>query len=65
MEEANFALQAIATVGFPIVMCVGLLAMLYIVMKDHKDETEQLKKSIMDCTLAIQALTEYIKGRDA
>lgn len=62
MDKGEFALQAIATVGFPIFMSCVLLALLYIVMKDHKEEVKMLTKAIDACTSAVEELTIYIRN---
>lgn len=62
MEKEEFVINAIAAVGFPIVMCLILTGLLYLVIKDHKSETKMLGDAIDKCTLAIESLTVYIKG---
>lgn len=54
-------LQAVTTVGFPIVAYTGMFW--YMVKKDaiHKDETEQLRQSIENNTLVIQTFIDRLE----
>lgn len=69
--DANLILQAISTVGFPIVMC--LILALYIkyvteknnevimqIMEKHKEETNDFKTAIDNNTKAIEVLTAKV-----
>ena len=54
-------LQAVTTVGFPIVAYAGMFW--YMIKKDaiHKEETEQLRQSIDNNTLVIQKFIERME----
>ena len=50
MEDFNIILQAISTVGFPIVCCIVLFL-----------QNNKLRDTIEDNTKALLTLTDYIK----
>lgn len=50
MEDFNLILQAISTVGFPIVCCIVLFL-----------QNNKLRDTIEDNTKALLTLTDYIK----
>ena len=52
----------IGTVGFPVALSVGLLAYLFRVQKEHKEETNQLKGAIMDLRLVMSQILEHIRN---
>lgn len=56
-------LNAISTVGFPIVMCLLLLYVLYKQNEEHKEEMNKMNESLANNTLAIQHLTDILEGR--
>lgn len=53
MEEYTMIVQAIGTVGFPIVMCLILMWYIYQTNKQHKEETEKLTTALNNNTTAI------------
>lgn len=58
--DGQVIINAISTVGFPIVMCVILL---YIVNKqneEHKEEMAKITESLNNNTLVIQHLTDTL-----
>ena len=58
--DGQVIINAISTVGFPIVMCMILL---YIVEKrneEHKEEMAKITESLNNNTLVIQHLTDTI-----
>ena len=57
-------LNAISTVGFPIVMCLLLLYVLYKQNEEHKEEMNKMNESLANNTLAIQRLTDILEGRE-
>ena len=57
-------LNAVSTVGFPIVMCLLLLYVLYKQNEEHKEEMTKMNESLANNTLAIQRLTDILEGRD-
>lgn len=58
--DFNSVLQAITTVGFPIVMCLILMWYINKTEERHKDETEKLTEALNNNTLAIQSLKDNI-----
>lgn len=57
----NELLQAITTVGFPIVMCLVLLWYIREQNTAHKDETSAFVKAINKNTLVLQQLCDKLK----
>lgn len=59
--DTSAILQAISTVGFPIVMC--LLMMWYIkdINNGHKEETEKFTEALNKNTLVLQHLCDTIE----
>lgn len=57
-------INAISTVGFPIVMCLLLLYVLYKQNEEHKEEMNKMNESLANNTLAIQRLTDILEGRE-
>lgn len=53
-------LQAISTVGFPIVACIGMGWLLYKEQAYHKAETDSLKEAINGNTLIMTELKQLI-----
>ena len=62
--NASDVLNAISTVGFPIVMCLLLLYVLYKQSEEHKEEMNKMNESLANNTLAIQHLADILKGRE-
>ena len=56
--EINTVLQAISTVGFPIVMCCGLLWYIKDQAKVRVEETKQFTEALNKNTLVIQKLCD-------
>ena len=60
--DGQVIINAISTVGFPIVMCIILL---YIVEKqneEHKEEMAKITESLNTNTLVIQHLTDTLSN---
>ena len=57
-------INAISTVGFPIVMCLLLLYVLYKQSEEHKEEMNKMNESLANNTLAIQHLADILEGRE-
>lgn len=57
-------INAISTVGFPIVMCLLLLYVLFKQNEEHKEEMNKMNESLANNTLAIQRLTDILEGRE-
>ena len=62
MESYNFVIQAISSVGFPIVMTLVMVYILYKVENNHREEMTEMMKSLENNTLAITKLTERLEG---
>lgn len=60
METANLIIQAVSTVGFPIVMCGLLFWKIDKQDKEHREETTKLSESLNQNTLAIQKLVDKL-----
>ena len=58
--DGNAVLQAISTVGFPIVMCLILAYLVYKMNEQHKEEMYKMNKALNNNTLAIQHLTDML-----
>lgn len=63
MEEMNTIITAISSVGFPIVVTLIMIYVVYIMNKNHKDETNELRQSIENNTIAITQLVELIHNK--
>lgn len=61
--DFNAVVQAISTIGFPIVMC---LILMYYVNKQneaHKSEIDDLRKTIEANTIVTQKLVDTLNGK--
>lgn len=63
MENFNLMLQAISTVGFPIVICLIMIYILYQTEQNHKQEISEMMKALENNTIAINHLTDIINSR--
>lgn len=62
MDGTN-VINAISTVGFPIVMCLILVYVVYKMNEQHKEEMNKMNEALNNNTLAIQHLTDMlVKG---
>lgn len=64
MEVYNAIIQAISSVGFPIVMSVILLYYIAKQTEAHEKETTKTMEAINKLEIAITKLTERIGGGD-
>lgn len=60
--DLNLVLQAISSVGFPIVMCCALFWKIDKQDKEHRDETNKLAESINNNTIAMQKLIDRLEN---
>lgn len=60
MENIDIVLNAITTVGFPIVMCGILLWYTYKSQKNHKEEVMQLSEAIQNNTIVMEKILTKI-----
>ena len=58
--ELDVLLQAIATLGFPIVMCVALLWEIKDMTTKHQEETKLFSDSMNKNTLVLQKLCDIL-----
>lgn len=62
MENIDIVLNAITTVGFPIVMCGILSWYIYKSQKNHKEEVMQLTEAIQNNTVVMEKILTKIGG---
>lgn len=62
MENIDIVLNAITTVGFPIVMCGILLWYIYKSQKTHKEEVTHLTEAIQNNTVVMEKILTKIGG---
>lgn len=60
MENIDIVLNAITTVGFPIVMCGILLWYIYKTQKSHKEEVTRLTEAIQNNTIVMEKILTKI-----
>lgn len=60
--DVSAVIQAISTVGFPIVMCLLFMYYIKYVNDQHKDEIDKLSQSINNNTLVMQKLLDSLGG---
>ena len=60
--EVSELIQAISTVGFPIVMCLLFMYYIKCINDQHKDEIDKLSQSINNNTLVMQKLLDKLGG---
>ena len=60
MENIDIVLNAITTVGFPIVMCGILLWYIYNSQKNHKEEVTRLTEAIQNNTVVMEKILTKI-----
>lgn len=58
--DGQLIMNAISTVGFPIVMCIILLNVVNKQNEEHKEEMSKITESLNNNTLVIQHLTDTI-----
>lgn len=62
----NFAdvLQAVSTVGFPIVMCFGACWYCVNQTKEHKEEMNKITEAINNNTVVMNQMLEHMRKED-
>ena len=63
MEDVNVLIQAISTVGFPIVMCAIMFWFLNKEQENHKAELLQLKEVISEYNAVLVGLKQLIEDK--
>lgn len=58
--DANVILQAITSVGFPIVMCIMLMYYVREMASKHKDESDKFAEALNNNTLVLQKLCDRL-----
>ena len=61
--QINEIMQAIATVGFPIVACAAMFWLNYKMNEQHKKEMDKITEAVNNNTIAITNLTSKLDGR--
>lgn len=62
--DVSAVVQAISTVGFPIVMCLLFMYYIKYINDQHKDEIDKLSQSLNNNTLVMQKLLDKLGGGD-
>lgn len=62
MELSNIILQAISTVGFPIVVAIALFWKMNKQDEDHKSEMLKVTEAINNNTIALQKLIDKLEA---
>ena len=62
MELSNIVLQAISTVGFPIVVAIALFWKMNKQDEDHKSEMLKVTEAINNNTIALQKLIDKFEA---
>lgn len=60
--DVSAIIQAISTVGFPIVMCLLFMYYIKYINDQHKDEIDKLSQSVNNNTLVMQKLLDKLEG---
>ena len=63
MEDVNVIIQAISTVGFPIVMCGIMFWFLWKEQENHKGEMLSLKEVISENNKVLEGLKQLIEDK--
>lgn len=63
MENYEILINSISAVGFPIVIALIMIYIVYIMNKNHKEESNELRKSIENNTIAITQLVELLHNK--
>lgn len=58
--DANIILQAITSVGFPIVMCLMLMWYVKEISSKHKEESDKFAEALNNNTLVLQKLCDKL-----
>lgn len=61
--DVNMVTQLVGSLGFPIVCCVALFWYLVKEKDAHKEEMEELRKSVEANTTAINSLCQHLGGK--
>ena len=63
MEDINIIIQAVSTVGFPIVMCGIMFWFLNKEQENHKNEMLSLKEVISENNKVLEGLKQLIEDK--
>lgn len=58
-------MTAISTVGFPIVLSIGLLYVVLMIFKAYREDVDKLKEALNNNTLVLQKLTDKLDKEDS
>lgn len=60
--DANLIMQAISTLGFPIVVAVALFWKMNEQDRNHKEEMQKMTEAVNNNTLVLQRLIDRMEG---
>lgn len=60
----NDIIQAISTVGFPIVMCVIMIYLNEAQDTRHREEVDKMTEAVNNNTVVIQQILEHMRGEN-
>lgn len=63
MENYEIIIQAITTVGFPIVISLIMMYLVYLQNKSHKEEMSEIRKALENNTIAITHLSDILTNK--
>lgn len=58
-------MTAISTVGFPIVLSIGLLYVVWMIFKAYREDVDKLKEALNNNTLVLQKLIDKLDKEDS
>ena len=61
--DVNVILQAITSVGFPVVMCIMLMYHVKEMATKHKDESDKFAEALNNNTLVLQKLCDKLDDK--
>lgn len=63
MEKYEMIINSVSAVGFPIVIALIMIYVVFNMNKQHREESEELRKSIENNTIAITQLVELLHNK--
>lgn len=63
--DTNVLLQAITTVGFPIVMCLLMFWYVREQAEEHKSEIDKLSEAVNNNSLIVQRLADILDRKES
>lgn len=62
MESFNVIISAISTVGFPCVLCIIMIYVIWKIEESHKSEIHEMTEAVNNNTTALVKLIDKIEG---